>query len=240
MDRSPLVLDESMATPWILCPIPNVVLPKAPPIPILPKLPIAKPAFESKSHRAAGRRHANNDVKPYRKHRRYAPEIDRKYKCVVASCGKSYGTESALFRHFDLKHPTVLDETRPFKCKEPECHGRFRSSKSLSKHYLTTHKVNFALAHRRAATNNDYTSHPIKVAPNPRPKPEQPTVRLALLVSNQTTMAASARSSQLLDSKTAYRLILLSKLSAFPMTPKPAAPAFAQDHGVVDLDLNDP
>jgi len=40
-----------------------------------------------------------------RRQRRTASEIDRKYKCPIKECEKSYGSESALKMHMRNKHP---------------------------------------------------------------------------------------------------------------------------------------
>ena len=39
--------------------------------------------------------------------RRTAAEIERKYKCEMPNCTKSYGSEGALTMHVKLKHPGV-------------------------------------------------------------------------------------------------------------------------------------
>jgi hypothetical protein len=40
-----------------------------------------------------------------KRHRRTASEISRHYKCALASCQKSYGSEGSLNQHIRLKHP---------------------------------------------------------------------------------------------------------------------------------------
>ena len=40
-----------------------------------------------------------------KRHRRTATEIARLFKCPVADCHKSYGSEGSLNQHMKLKHP---------------------------------------------------------------------------------------------------------------------------------------
>ena len=42
--------------------------------------------------------------------RRGAEEIERKYKCHVHNCEKSYGSEGSLNQHIRLKHPKKKEE----------------------------------------------------------------------------------------------------------------------------------
>ena len=39
-----------------------------------------------------------------KRYRRFASEIDRKYKCPYQNCYKSYGQEGTLNQHIKLKH----------------------------------------------------------------------------------------------------------------------------------------
>jgi len=43
-----------------------------------------------------------------KRHRRTASEISRHYKCAVAACQKSYGSEGSLNQHIRLKHPELF------------------------------------------------------------------------------------------------------------------------------------
>eukprot|EP01017_Pseudomicrothorax_dubius_P031751 TRINITY_DN4084_c0_g1_i3.p1 TRINITY_DN4084_c0_g1~~TRINITY_DN4084_c0_g1_i3.p1 ORF type:complete len:178 (-),score=19.01 TRINITY_DN4084_c0_g1_i3:130-663(-) len=40
-----------------------------------------------------------------KRQRRSANEIERKFRCPVETCGKSYGSEGSLHQHLKLKHP---------------------------------------------------------------------------------------------------------------------------------------
>ena len=42
-----------------------------------------------------------------KRQRRTADKIQRHYKCQVANCNKSYGSEGSLNQHIRLKHPEI-------------------------------------------------------------------------------------------------------------------------------------
>ena len=50
----------------------------------------------------------NNDEKR-RRIRRAASEIQRRFKCQVENCQKSYGSEGSLNQHIKLKHPELYE-----------------------------------------------------------------------------------------------------------------------------------
>ena len=45
-----------------------------------------------------------------KRHRRTATEIQRHYKCQMADCHKSYGSEGSLNQHMKLKHPEYYQQ----------------------------------------------------------------------------------------------------------------------------------
>ena len=45
------------------------------------------------------------DNEKKKRHRRIANEIARHYKCPIADCPKSYGSEGSLNQHIKIKHP---------------------------------------------------------------------------------------------------------------------------------------
>jgi hypothetical protein len=50
-------------------------------------------------------KHLSRAMAKPKRHRRTKIEIQRKYKCSVKICSKSYGSEGSLNQHIKLKHP---------------------------------------------------------------------------------------------------------------------------------------
>ena len=50
--------------------------------------------------------------------RRTANEIERRYKCSVENCGKSYGSKGSLNQHIKFKHPDLYLANAPKPAEE--------------------------------------------------------------------------------------------------------------------------
>ena len=55
-----------------------------------------------------GRKEHSEEELRNKRARRTAEEIEKKYKCEVAFCERSYGSEGSLQQHIKLKHPEQL------------------------------------------------------------------------------------------------------------------------------------
>eukprot|EP00826_Nyctotherus_ovalis_P002022 TRINITY_DN10384_c0_g3_i1.p1 TRINITY_DN10384_c0_g3~~TRINITY_DN10384_c0_g3_i1.p1 ORF type:complete len:143 (-),score=36.42 TRINITY_DN10384_c0_g3_i1:117-545(-) len=55
-----------------------------------------------------------------KRHRRTAMEIERRYKCKIKGCGKSYGSEGSLSQHMKLKHNKHSNDNQVASPPAPE------------------------------------------------------------------------------------------------------------------------
>ena len=52
----------------------------------------------------------HSDDSKYKRARRTAEEIEKKFKCEVPFCERFYGSEGSLQQHIKLKHPHLLQK----------------------------------------------------------------------------------------------------------------------------------
>ncbi|CAG2114950.1 unnamed protein product, partial [Medioppia subpectinata] len=76
-------------------------------------------------------RYAATSGEALTKHKRWRHEIDRRFVCSVADCGKRFFTGRDLKTHV-LSHSTE----RPFRCDWPACEAALKSQKALDSHLL--------------------------------------------------------------------------------------------------------